>query len=198
MVPIGDDIYHGSTMFACEFAKCTIANGGIPYQTASNRSLPVSGAVLADGTPVYMTDQEANDLLNAHGITTFLNQGPRGTVVWGNRTAGLQFRSQKMMEVWLTNTIRLSMAQEVDQPGNYRQIESIVNSLNIQFNGWAATGAFVGTPKVEFRREDNPLTALADGQYKFHFTWFAPTPMESIIFVSQPDPSQLETLFSNV
>lgn len=204
MVKIGDDTFHFSTVMACALAKSDHENGDMPHVSGSNLALPISGAVVEAGTDVWLTDEQANDSLNAYGITTVINDGPRGWITWGNRTAGYpgttdpkdMWRSFRRVLIWLKNTTRLTLKQKVDQPGNLRQIEAIINTLNIQLNGYAAQGALIGQPKVEFRRELNPTTDLIDGKYVFSISICPPTPMEAITENWMIDVSQLDTLFT--
>jgi hypothetical protein len=206
MVTIGNDTYHLSTIMACALAKSDHENGDMPYATGSNFPLPISGAVTEDGTSVWLTDEQANERLNAYGVTTAINDGPRGWITWGNRTGAYpgttdpkdMWRNFRRMLVWLKNTVRLTLKQKVDEPGNLRQIESIINTLNIMLNGYAAQGALIGQPKVEFRRELNSTVDLLDGKYTFSISVCPPTAMESITLDWTIDVTQLETLFTEV
>jgi phage tail sheath protein FI len=204
LAKIGDDVFHQSTLWAGLLARTDHENGDLPHVTGSNKTLPITGAVVAADTSVWLTDEQANDSLNANGISTVINLGSRGWVSWGNRTAAFpgttdpkdMWRSFRRMLIWLKNTTRLNLLQKVDEPGNYRQIESIINSMNIWLNGLSAQGALVGQPQVEFRREDNPLTDLLNGHYTFSIMVTPPTAMEAIILNWQVDVSQYDTLFS--
>lgn len=201
---IGDDTYHMSTVMACVLAQVDAQNNNVPYVTGSNYPAGVTAVVLADGTPVYLTDEKANDDLNAKGITTIIRYGSRGLVLWGNYTAAYPgssdplfiWRNYRRMFNWLENTFRLTMMQQVDQPGNYRQIESIVNAQQIHLNGLAAQGALIGQPQVEFRREDNPVSSLLNGLYTFRTSATPPTAMQAIINTWTVDVAQFATLFS--
>jgi len=203
LVTIGDDVYHLSTILAGVLAQVDHANGDIPYVTGSNYAIPISGAQDSAGNDIWLSDTVANDDLNAFGVTTALNFGTRGWVIWGNRTAAYPgstdpkdvWRNYRRMLIWLKNTSRLTLNQKIDQPGNLRQIESIVNSLNIYLNGLAAAGALIGQPKVEFRRSDNPVTELIDGRYTIRCSITPPTPMEVIEEIWQIDVSQFDSLF---
>lgn len=203
LVQLGTDVFHLSTVVAGALAQADLANGGVPFTSASNLQLPITGAQVAAGTDVFLTQKQANDSLNANGVTTVLNLGARGWVLWGNRTGAYPgstdpkdiWRNYRRMLIWMQNTCQQTLLAKVDQPGNLRQIESIVNSLNIWLNGLAAAGALVGHPQVEFRREDNPDTDLLAGKYTFRVSVTPPTPMESINLVWQIDVAQLATLF---
>lgn len=203
MVKIGADIYHLSTVICGALGQVDAENGGIPYVSGSNYQIPITGAVLDDGTAVWMTDAQANDSLNALGVTTAINLGTRGWVTWGNYTGAypgssdpaLIWRNYVRMLRWLQNYARLTFLQKVDQPGNKRQIDSIVTSINIYLNGLAGQGALVGKPQVEFLAADNQLTDLLAGKYTIRVHVTPPTAMQAVTFVWSIDVSQLATLF---
>lgn len=205
-VKIGDDVYHMSTIMAGLYAGVAHDNADVPFETGSNKNLPISGAVVDAGTAVYLTDAQANDLLNAFGITTAINQGPRGWVSWGNLTSIYPASSDpkdmwinyRFMLNWGKNYTRLTLMQKVDAPGNPRQIESIINSLNMDLNSLTGIGAVIGQAKVEFLRENNPATDLIAGKYDFSISIAYPTPMQEIQEIWSIDPSQFGALFSGV
>jgi phage tail sheath protein FI len=204
LVKVGDDTFHLSTIMAGAMAKMDNGNGGVPCDGASNIVLPVTKAVNQAGAAIWLTQQQANDSLNANGVTTVINQGARGWVSWGNRTGAYpgvtdpkdMWRNYRRMLNYLQNSITLTMMQKVDRPGNYRQIEAIINSVQIWLNGLAAAGALIGQPKIQFRREDNPTTELINGRYVFAVTVTPPTAMESITFTWEIDVTQFDTLFA--
>ena len=198
---IGDDVFDPTSLVAAVLADTDQAYGGIPYVSGSNRTVPISGLVTRAGAAIYITDAQANDLLNAHGVNTFINHG--GWRTWGNYSGagGVSsdpaefWRNYRRMLIWLNNTLRLDTSQ-IDGPANYRAIESIVNTRNIQLNGLAAQGAFVGKATIEFRREDNPLTQMAAGEYVFAINMCPPTPLQAVTFKMAIDVSQLAALFA--
>ena len=85
MVAVGDKIYHYSAMFGALTAYTDATNADVPYESPSNKDLRITATVLADGTEVVLDQQQANDMLNANGITTAINMN--GFKSWGNKTA---------------------------------------------------------------------------------------------------------------
>ena len=196
---LGGVLYHLSTLFAARCMATDAANDGVPCESPSNKTLPIDGIALADGTEVVLDDVAANSL-NDQGIGTALNSS--GWKAWGNRTAAYPastdpadtFIPLARMRVWNTSVLILSHKQRVDSPMNRRQIEGVVDSENIRLNGLYAAGKILGG-RVEFREELNPPTSLMDGQAVYSFLWSPPPPMQGITFNVEVDTSYLATLF---
>lgn len=199
-VALGDKVYHLSTQLAGLAALTDSQNDDLPYVSPSNKSLQMNRAVLKDGTEVDLGPDQAT-YLNGQGIFTALNWigGWKG---WGNRTAAYpavtdvkdSFIPVRRMHNWVANTIVLSTWQKVDDPTNRRLIDSVVDSLNIWLNGLTASGALVGG-RIEFRRDQNPLTDLTNGTVRFHVALAEPTPGENIEFVLEFDATYYSRLF---
>lgn len=199
-VALGDKVYHLSTQLASLAALTDSKFSDVPYVSPSNQSLQINKAVLADGTEVNLGPDQAA-YLNGQGIFTALNfiGGYKG---WGNRTAAYpsitdvkdSFIPVRRMHNWVANSIILSTWQKVDGPINRTLIDSIVDSLNIWFNGLTSDGALVGG-RVEFRKEDNPEVALLDGNVKYRVFLAEPTPGRNIEFVLEFDATYYNRLF---
>jgi hypothetical protein len=69
-----------------------------------------------------------------------------------------------------------------------RFIESIIDSVNIWLNGLVSEEHLLGG-RVEFREEDNTLTALMGGKATFRIFMTPPSPAQEIEFVLEYDPS---------
>ncbi|MCP6042882.1 phage tail sheath family protein, partial [Klebsiella pneumoniae] len=80
----GEKQIHYSALFGAVMASVDARNESVPHESPSNESVAISGAVLADGTEVYLDKDEANHL-NGNGIVTLLNWN--GWKTWGNNTA---------------------------------------------------------------------------------------------------------------
>lgn len=200
MLKLGSSKYHMSTQLAGVINKVDSLNEGVPYVSPSNNNFVADGAILEDGTEIFLGKDMAA-YLNGIGVVTALNF-IGGWKAWGNRTSVYPavtdpkdaFIPLRRMFNWIRNTIVLSMWQKVDKPGNRRLIESVVDSLNIWFNGLKASGYILGG-RVEFLREENPDTALMDGKYKFHVYVTPPTPARELDFVVEYDINYLAGLF---
>ena len=85
--------------------------------------------------------------------------------------------------------------QKVDDPANYRLIESIVDSENIRGNGYVSQGKCAGA-RIEFNMDDNPVTDLLNGKLQFK-QYLAPyVPAEDILNVLEYDPDMIVAALS--
>jgi hypothetical protein len=160
---------------------------GLPYNSPSNKPLRMNALQLADGTELAMHLFDAN-MLNSQGVVTALNW-IGGWRSWGNRTAAFpadtdvkdMFIPVRRMFDYIGNTIVLTIWQKVDEPGNRRLIDAIVNSLQLWLDGLSNTEALLGA-RIEFRQDENPTTELLNGHYVFHVYIAVPTPAEWLDF----------------
>lgn len=192
-------IYHMSSILAGVISQMDADNDGIPSNSPSNRSMPIDGCVLADGTPVLLGTNEVNDL-NGAGITTVLAffGGPRA---WGNRTAAYPnatdmkdvFVHAKRMLFWMNNWILTDTWGSVDSAITRRFIESMTAKHNMRLNGLVSMGAILGG-ECKFNPMDNPPTQIIDGMVKFELSVGIPGIAEHIEFGIEIDPSYLANL----
>lgn len=200
MAVIGDKKYYMSALVAALIAYTDAQNGDIPYISPSNKSINVTGTCLSDGTKVLL-DQEQANVVNSFGVVTALNMN--GYRCWGNNTAIYpvstdpkdRWISVRRFFTWRANSLILSYFQKVDNPANYRLIESIVDSENIIGNSFVAQG-YCGGYHVEFRSDENPVTQLLDGTIKFHLYMAPFPPAENIEFVLEFDTTALSTVLT--
>lgn len=160
---------------------------GLPYHSPSNKPLRMNSLQVDDGSELNMHLVDAN-MLNSQGVVTALNW-IGGWRSWGNRTACYpsnsdvkdMFISVRRMFDYVGNTLVLTIWQKVDEPGNRRLIDSVVNSLQLWLDGLSNTEALLGA-RIEFRHDENPTTELLNGHYVFHIYLAVPTPAEWIDF----------------
>lgn len=196
-VKIGDKIYWFSSIIAALTAYTDAQHENIPYASPSNKALPISATVLSDGTEVYL-DQMQGNFLNGAGIMTAININ--GWRAWGNNTAAYpgttdpkdRFIPIRRIFDWWGNTFILTYFQKVDEPANYRLIESIVDSENIRGNGLQARGQIAGA-KIEFREDENPITDILNGTIRFIQKIAAFPPAENIVNILEFDPTMLQS-----
>jgi len=165
----------------------TYKGGGMPYCSPSNKNLRMNSLQDASGNEIPMHLADAN-MLNSQGVITALNW-IGGWRSWGNRTACYPSNSDvkdmfipvRRMFDYIGNTVVLTIWQEVDEPGNRRLIDAIVNSIQLWLDGITATGALIGA-SIAFNQNENPATEILNGHYVFHIYIAVPTPAEWLDF----------------
>ena len=192
--------YYLSAMAAALTAYNDAVNGDIPHDGPSNKKLPITATVLADGTEVFLDQQQANDQLNANGIITAVNF--EGFRLWGNNTAAYpavtdpkeRWLAVRRFFNWDGNSFIRNYQEKADRPANYRLIQSIVDNQNVIGNGYVAREYCAGY-RVEFRTDENPVTDLLDGHLVVR-TFLAPyTPAEFIENIREYDMEALQSAF---
>ena len=165
----------------------TYKGGGMPYCSPSNKNLRMNSLQDATGAEVPMHLSDAN-MLNGQGVITALNF-VGGWRSWGNRTSSYpsdtdvhdMFIPVRRMFDYIGNTVVLTIWQEVDEPGNRRLIDAVVNSLQLWLDGITATGALIGA-SIAFNQSENATTEILNGHYVFHIYIAVPTPAEWLDF----------------
>ena len=199
-VKVGKKQYAFSAIFAALTAYADASNDDVPNLSPSNKMAKITGLVLDDGTEVTLDQNQAN-LLNSQGVITAINVN--GWRTWGNNTAAYPgvtdpkdrwFCCRRFFS-WWGNSFIMTYFQKVDDPANYRLIESIVDSENIRGNSYTSQGKCAGA-KIVFEEKDNQITDILNGKIKFR-QYLAPyTPAEDILNVLEFDPSMLAAAIS--
>ena len=199
-VKVGKKQYAFSAIFAALTAYTDASNDDVPNLSPSNKMAKITGLVLDDGTEVTLDQNQAN-LLNSQGVITAINVN--GWRTWGNNTAAYPgvtdpkdrwFCCRRFFS-WWGNSFIMTYFQKVDDPANYRLIESIVDSENIRGNSYTSQGKCAGA-KIVFEEKDNQITDILNGKIKFR-QYLAPyTPAEDILNVLEFDPSMLAAAIS--
>ena len=200
---LGEKTYHMSTLLSALIGLVDSQNGGIPYVSPSNKNIGINGLVNKDGQTIWLDPVQSDEMLGKQGVVSALNF-IGGWVAWGNRTAAYPANtdvkdawiSVRRMFNWIGNTIIQTMWQRLDHPLDRKQVEIVVDSLNLWINSLVAQGAILGG-RVEFQPVDNPDSQLLDGKSVFRVYLAAPTPNEEMEFILEYDPSYFSTLFSD-
>lgn len=194
-IKVGEQIYAYSAIFGALTAYMDATNDDVPNLSPSNRLIGISGTVLEDGTEILLDQNQAN-LLNGQGITTAININ--GWRSWGNNTAAYPATTDpkdrwfccRRFFSWWGNSFILRYLQNVDDPANFRLIESIVDAENIIGNSYVSQGR-CAEARIEYLEEDNPVTEILNGTVRFH-QYLAPyTPAEDIVNVLEFNPDAL-------
>lgn len=192
--------YHLSTIFAARKAQLDETNDGVPYESPSNKGILADGAILADGTPLYLGPEEG-EAINRLGIVTAINF-VNGWTLWGNRTAAYPAVTSPQDSVipvremfnWVQNSLIVRYWSRIDDPMNRRLIDSVVDDANIWLN--TLTGTSLLGASVAFERTDNPVEQLVNGKIIFRIKMTPPSAAQAIVFLVEYDAAPLETLFT--
>lgn len=180
-------------------------NDDVPNLSPSNKLLGITGTVLAGATydaangtwdkEVFL-DQTQGSAVNGYGVATAINNN--GWRSWGNNTAAYPGTTDpkdrwfccRRFFSWWGNSFVQTYAQKVDNPADFRLIESIVDAENIRGNSYVAQGKCAAA-RMEFDRTENTVQTLLDGQIRFH-QYLAPyTPAEDILNTLEFDADAL-------
>lgn len=194
MVKDENHVYHLSTHLGALMAQVDSDNEDCPSESPSNKTIKITGTVLADGSNVNVNLTKAN-YLNGMGIVTAMNF-IGGFRAWGNNTA-IYPNSDTSMEYfipvrrmfnWIANSEILTFWSFVDTKLNRRLCETIADSSTIWINGLTAAGHLYGG-RVEFLEEENSDEDIAAGILRPHVYIAPPAPAQEIDFVLEYDAS---------
>ena len=197
---IGDHCYYMSTLAMGRIGQTDADNDDVPYESPSNKTLPITGLCLKDGTEVTLDLTRAN-LLNSQGIVTALTS-PAGWVLWGNYTGAYPsttdpkdvFLCVRRMFDWDDTVFVLTYWNRLDKPGKPRNIKTILDSERIRLNGLISREYILGG-SIDFLEEENPTTDLEAGIFRFHKKRTPPVPMQEIDSISEYDTAAFTALF---
>ena len=196
-VKIVDRIYDYSAVYVARMLYADAENDGVPNLNPSNQPLNVTATVLDDGTEVILDVPQANEL-NAIGVVTAINAN--GFRTWGNNTAVYpsntdpkdRWISCRRFFSWWGNSFIVTYFEKVDNPANYRLIESIVDSENVRGNSLVSQGKCAGI-KMVYDVGENPIEQVLEGKIVFK-QYLAPyTPAEDILNILEFDPTMIQT-----
>ena len=189
-------IFDYSAFYAAMCLYTDANNESVPNLSPSNKPLGISATVLADGTEVVMDLIQAN-VLNEAGIATAVNVN--GFKSWGNNTAAYpaitdpkdRWIGCRRFFSWWGNSFITTYFNKVDDPANYRLIESIVDSENVRGNSLVSQGKCAGI-KMVYNEADNPIENVVAGRIVFR-QFLAPyTPAEDILNILEFDVTMIQ------
>lgn len=185
MVKKDDKIFDLSTIVCGLIAKVDSDNGDCPYESPSNKSVPITGAVNAAGDEVTITSPNADVLSVTDGVVTVLNDG--GWVLWGNylgcypkeNDVSKMYICTSRVQDWLCNRFMDTYKQYVDKPLTAVLRDAIVNSYNAWLNGLTADGKLFGG-EVTYIPKYNEIGDLIGGKIRLDASTASPVPMQRI------------------
>ena len=196
-VKLGDYQFHMSTQLAGLMAQVDTANGGVPYESPSNKNFKMDGCCLEDGTEISLTFEQTN-IIAGYGIVTALNFMSMGWTARNNYTACYpgntdvkdQFIPVSRMFDFVANTLIRTFWSKLDKPMNLRLLDNIQDTCNIWLNGLVSQEYLLGA-RVELQAAENPVTSLLAGIISFHIYLTPPVPAQEIHFTLEFDVDYL-------
>jgi phage tail sheath protein FI len=196
-VVVGSLTFFMSAMMGALIAYTDANNDDVPYMSPSNKDFRITGLVDGAGAEVTIDQQQAN-MVNSFGVVTAINV--KGWKSWGNNTAVYPSSTDpkdrwiacRRFFSWWGNSFILAYFQKVDNPANFRLIQSIVDSENIRGNSYVAQGK-VAAAYITFNEDENPITDILNGEIKFHMYLAPYVPAEYIENTLEFDTNALET-----
>ncbi|MCM1275460.1 MAG: phage tail protein [Lachnospiraceae bacterium] len=185
MVRSGDYIFDLSVVAAGLMAKVDSGNGDCPYESPSNKSLSITGALIASGEEVTITIAQADIVSVTDGVVTVLNNG--GWTLWGNYLAcfpkvsdvAKMFVCTNRVQDWICNTFIKTFWQYLDRPLTPALRDAIINSFNSWLNGLTAEGKLYGG-EITYNGELNPVSSLMGGTIRLDTIAASPVPMQRV------------------
>ena len=196
----GRKIYY-SAVYGAMAGYYTALNQDVPYIYPSNKGLNVDGAVLKDGTEVYL-DQDQAGAVNGDGVVTVLHDDGEWKAL-GNNTAAYPDNTDpkdrwigcRRMFDFVNNRFALDYRKKLDSNMNKRQVDDIINSFNVWANSLVSAGMCAGL-NIEYRSDENSIEDVLEGHMRTR-THLAPfTPMEYIENVMEFDISALKNVMT--
>lgn len=170
--------------FAAALAQAVAtANGDIP-DGIDNRELLIDGICTEDGTPIKVTQGDANSYLNANGIITSIRL-PEWKA-WGNNTAmypdskdpAKRWSKCVMMLNYLQNRFKTDYLSKIGRSASVKFIKSIVDEYNASLN--ALVPDYLAGGEIVFDTAKNPLSSMLEGHYIFSTRYADYIPAEYI------------------
>ena len=203
LVQLGDDIYYQSLHLGALMSTVDSNEGGVPSESPSNKNYKMDSLVIEEGgkyVKINLDLTQAN-YLNENGIVTALNF-INGWTAWGNYNTSYPSRTDikdkfipvKRMFKWAGNTLILSTWQFIDKKfTNVRR-----DAINLTIGDWlkGMNGEHLYGSKVELREEDNPLTQLQDGVFKWHIDFSPIIPMQAAIYAFEYNLEDLQSYYN--
>ena len=197
-----------SSIVASVAVMASREHNDIPFYSPSNyTSADLGTAIPFDlaSTDKDISIDDANLLADA-GVITRVSFGTGGNQIWnswlasyGGSAGTADYLNDTYIPRMMANNIRTlvvqNLWQNIDQPLNVNQVNSVVTKLNILASNYQGLGALVGY-EVKFLEADNTDASLAAGVSKFRLVYLAPRENSDIEVDLEVDTSYFSTLFS--
>lgn len=183
------NIYHLSTLSAWRQMQIDNTHNGIPFETASNKPVPVIKQYFGESSSNAGYDKERANALNENGIRTIAPQNGQ-MVLWGGHTgaytygatsdAAQIFDTNVFMRNHILNRFQRVWGARIDDPMTLQLKDEILNSEQDYLNALVAMGALIGAPSITFSEAENSTADMMNGDFDFNFA-HTPTPQAKSI-----------------
>lgn len=171
--------FHVSTLFAVESQRVDQTHGGVPMESPSNKPTCAVRQFFGDNSKNRGFDQQTANQLNASGVTTVIGWAGEW-VLWGPHTAAYEsgdpsvdqrsyFATNMRLLFHVMNSFQQEWSPLIDQPMTRALRDRIINREQEKLDQLVTQGALIGSPRIEWVEELNPLTNLMEGD----FVWTA-------------------------
>lgn len=179
---------HLSCVAAAAMQRVDAEHDGVPFESVSNKVVDVVAQYFGEDAANQGFDQTEGNELNAAGITTAIFWGGSWRL-WGPHTAAFTyggemderavFDSAYRMLIYITNGFQIRNAAYIDAPLDLNTRDAIINAEQQILDAYAARGALLGTPTVEFVATENPDESIAAGDFVWHLNVTPAVPLKS-------------------
>lgn len=181
--------YHLSVLSAWAQMKLDNDHNGIPFETCSNKAVPVTKQYFGASSKNAGFDKERGNALNENGIRTVVPHNGE-MVLWGGHTAAYTYGSTAdaakifdtniFMRNHILNRFQIIWGSRVDEPMTLQLKDEILNSEQDYLNSLVAIGALIGEPTITFSAAENSTVDMMNGDFDFDFA-HTPTPQAKSI-----------------
>ena len=181
--------FHVSTLAVVASQRVDQENGGVPFESPSNKAVSAVKQFFGDNSKNRGFDQQTANSLNEKGIATVVGWAGEW-VLWGPHTAAYEFGNPSVdprsifstnmrMLMHITNSFQLEWADEIDSPMTRALRDRIVNREQAKLDGYVTVGALIGAPRVYFQEAENPVTSLMEGDFRWDISTTPTPPLKS-------------------
>lgn len=186
---VGGHKFDASTIISGLIAETDESNDGVPYESPSNKRLPITALVNEADEEINLTLQQADALSYTDGVVTAISFD--GWRSWGNYLGDAQhFICCERMSDFLCNRFVDMFFDYIDRPLSRPLIDAIVNAFNAFLAGLSHDGKLLGG-EMEYVGDNNPQPDLLAGRFRLDSSHASPVPAQRIDVHMEFDPAIL-------
>lgn len=190
--------FHVSTLFCAASQRVDQSNGGVPFESPSNKAVAIAKQFFGDNSKNRGFDQQTANALNEHGVVTVVGWAGE-QVLWGPHTAAYEFgnpstdpranfATNMRMLFHITNSFQLEWSPLIDEPMTRALKDRIVNREQEKLDALVTQGALIGSPRVYFLESENPDSSIVQGDFRWDIQATVTPPLKSAtVYVAYTD-----------